>query len=253
MSEREQELANGRYVLYPDRPLGSGHFGKVFEGYDRHFEQAVAVKLFDEDFELDAVLLEAQLQRRVSEHPHVVDIYDVIAEPPRPFVVTALCPSGSVGDRLETGAVSLQEAMRWTRDLLAGLAHAHSLEVIHRDVKPSNALLRTEGGAALTDFGLAEDTLRDRIVDTSHYLPHVAPEVLAGQSSSKQTDVFAAGCTIYRLLTGEYPFEGGDFSSGPTAACRLNPTVPMAVSRAVGRALAIDPGERYTDAIEMHS
>lgn len=138
MADNELELADGRYVLYTDRKLGKGNYGKVFEGLDRYLDQQVAIKLLDEDFEIDAVLLEAQLQRRVSEHANVVTIFDVVPQPPRPFMVTALCPQGSVAKRLKVGDVSLIEALRWTRDLLAGLAHAHNLGVIHRDVKPGN-------------------------------------------------------------------------------------------------------------------
>ena len=249
--EREQELADGRYVAYLDRELGSGAFGEVWEGYDRHFEQAVAIKLFPEDFELDAVLLEAALQRRVSNHPHVVDIFDVVAEPPRPFVVTALCPAGSVQGQLDVGPVSFKDAMQWTRDVLAGLAHAHGEGVIHRDVKPSNLLVMEGRRAALTDFGLAEDTLLDRLASNLMYEEHVAPELHDGAPSSRQTDVFAAGCTAYRLLTGQSPYEDHDSRQLAQPVHDLNPQVPMAVSKAISTALAIDPADRYPDAARM--
>lgn len=253
MSVDGLELADGRYVIFPDRRLGGGHYGEVYEGLDRYLDRVVAIKLLAEDFEIDAVLLEAQLQRRVSEHPHIVEIFDVVPEPPRPFMVTALCRNGSVGGRLQRGAVPLIEAMRWTRGLLSGLGHAHSLGVIHRDVKPGNLLVTDNGTAALTDFGLAEDTLRNRIASDSVYVPHAAPELYDGSPSSAITDVFAAGCTAYRLLTGQRPFAPGDFVSAPTPAHRVNPQLPLAVSRAIDKALRTEPSERFANATEMHS
>lgn len=105
----------------------------------------------------------------------------------------------------------------------------------------------------MTDFGLAEDTLRGRIVDERVYLPHAAPELFEGVDSSKRSDVFAAGCTIYRLVTGQEPFPDGDYSVTPKAAHLLNPQVPLAVERAINVALSIDPTDRYKDAVRMQS
>lgn len=246
-------LADGRYTL--TAPLGDGHFGEVWEGEDTHLGMSVAVKLFAAGFEPDTVLLEAQLQNRLSQHVGVISIHNVIVEPPRPFMVTDLCPEGSVGDRLKAGDVSLVQAMRWTRDMLAGLAHAHSLGVIHRDLKPSNLLILDSGRAAITDFGIAEDAIKHEYVDSSNYGPHMAPEVATGGSSSPQSDVWAAGCTWYRLLCGEYPFATlGDALAGTFEPVHhRNPQAPIAVSRAVAKGLSVDTANRYQDANQMLS
>lgn len=245
-------LANGRYVLRGF--LGNGAFGEVWEADDLYLDTKVAVKLFGGAFRPDAVLLEAQLHNRLSEHPNVVSIQNVLIEPPIPFVVMALCPAGSVGARLEQNDVSLVEAMRWTRDMLAGLARAHALDVIHRDLKPSNLLILDDGRVAISDFGVAEDAIVHEYVDPKVYWRHMAPEMFT-TGSSPLTDVWAAGCTWYRLLTGVHPFAdraaaaAGEFE----LPHKLNPQIPLAVSRAVAKALAVNPADRYQSAASMLS
>lgn len=96
--------------------------------------------------------------------------------------------------------------LRWTREALDGLAHAHDEGVVHRDIKPDNLLLDADDRAVLSDFGIAEDTIRELIAVPQVYVPHVAPEVISGAQSSTASDIFAMGCTAYRLLTGERPF-----------------------------------------------
>jgi serine/threonine protein kinase len=133
------ELDDGRYCA--EQWLGEGNFGEVYAGTDTHQDAPVAIKLFREDVDFDAVMLEAQIQTRLSRNLHVVSMRNVILDPPRPFVVMDYCPAGSVQARLEATGASLVEAIQWTRDALIGLAHAHSLGVLHRDIKPANWLL----------------------------------------------------------------------------------------------------------------
>jgi len=244
-------LLAGRYRL--DVFLGSGNFGEVWAAEDTYLARQVAVKLFKTGMQPDSVLLEAQLQRRLSEHPHIAAIENVVLEPPRPFVVSELYARGSIAGNLGPDGAPPTVAMRWMRDLLAALAHAHGLGVVHRDVKPSNLLLGDDGDAVLTDFGIAEDTVRRLYVDRSSYAPHMAPELLAGGSTSPQSDLWAAACTWYRLLCGRYPFNsvvavlGGAFEP----LHHVNPQIPLAVSRAVARALEQNPADRYADAERM--
>jgi serine/threonine protein kinase len=181
-----------------------------------------------------------------------VHIRNVELAPPFPFIATDYLKNGSVGARLKKGRVSMVDAVRWTREALDGLAYAHDAGIIHRDIKPDNLLLDDHGRAVLSDFGIAEDTIRGLIANPAVYVRHAAPEVPLN-GTSKASDIYAMGCTLYRLLAGEFPFpEGVDAASGTLVdPHRLNPQIPMALTRVVRTALAADPGERYEDARRM--
>lgn len=244
-------IHHGRYPLV--RSLGSGSFGEVWLAQDVFQGDQVAIKLLGPHVHLDAALLEAQVLTRLRLHERVVTIRNIELSPPVPFIAMDYMPGGSVGDRLHAGHVSPLEAVRWTREGLDGLAHAHDEHVLHRDLKPDNLLLDANGRAVLSDFGIAEDTMRNLLVVPHVYVPHMAPELLTGAASSRASDIFAMGCTLYRLLTGNLPFATPtDAATGTVApAHRINQQIPMSVTRVVARALAVDPADRYEDAREM--
>ena len=244
-------LHHGRYPLV--RSLGSGSFGEVWLAQDVFQGDEVAIKLLGRHVQLDAALLEAQVLTRLRLHERVVTIRNIELAPPVPFIAMDYMPGGSVGDRLQAGDLSLVDAVRWTREGLDGLAHAHDEQVLHRDLKPDNLLLDANGRAVLSDFGIAEDTMRNLLVVPHLYVPHIAPELLTGAASSRASDIFAMGCTLYRLLTGELPFTTPtDAATGKfTTPHRVDPQIPMSVTRVVSTALAVNPGDRYEDARAM--
>ena len=252
---QQPPLIANRYRLVEH--LGNGNFGEVWRGHDTQQDAEVAIKLVGPHVTLDEVLLETQLLTRLRDHDRVVTVRNVSITPPVPFIVMDYLPNGSVEARLDAGNnVSLVEAVRWTRNALAGLAHAHAQPrgVLHRDIKPGNLLIDNEGRAVLSDFGIAEDTIRGFLANPAVYGLHAAPELLQGQPSSVQTDVFAMGCTLHRLLTGEHPFASIDeirAGTTPVNAHRLNPQVPLALRNVVLTSLAPDPNDRYSDARRM--
>jgi serine/threonine-protein kinase len=248
----QQPLIANRYRLAEH--LGNGNFGEVWRGRDTQQGAEVAVKLVAPHVTLDEVLLETQLLTRLRDHDRVVTIRNVSIEPPLPFIVMDYLPKGSVEARLDADNISVVEAVRWTRNALAGLAHAHALGVLHRDIKPGNLLIDNEERAVLSDFGIAEDTIRGLLANAAVYGLHAAPELLQGQPSSVQTDIFAMGCTLYRLLTGEHPFSSIDeirTGTVPVDVHRLNPQIPLSLRNVVGTALVPDPAARFADARRM--
>ena len=249
----QQSLIANRYRRAEH--LGNGSFGEVWRGRDLQQDAEVAIKLIGPHVTLDEVLLETQLLTRLRDHERVVTIRNVSITPPIPFIVMDYLPNGSVEARLDAGGVSLVEAVRWTRNALAGLAHAHAMGVLHRDIKPGNLLLDNEERAVLSDFGIAEDTIRGLLANPALYGIHAAPELLQGQPSSVQTDIFALGCTLYRLLTSEYPFASIDeirAGTEPIDAHKLNSQVPLSLRNVVRTALAPDPVDRFADARRMN-
>jgi eukaryotic-like serine/threonine-protein kinase len=249
MATHALPLGDGRYELHG--ALGAGNFGEVYLGTDTVLDQTVAIKLFQPTVDFDDVALEAQIQGRLR-HVNVVGLRNVVLEPPRPFTVMDYCAAGSVEAQMNAGVIPLTRALGWTKDALAGLAHAHRQEIVHRDIKPGNWLILDNGHAAISDFGIAEDTFRQLRVADHIYWPHMAPELLNGDSSPA-SDVWAVGCTLYRLLTGVYPFDdvnkaiAGEYD----LPHRLNRQVPMSLTRVIEKALALDARDRYATAVDM--
>ena len=234
----------GRYEIV--RPLGHGHFGEVYLATDLDEGGDVAVKLFKPGIKLDDALLEAQLQRRLSDHPRVVSLRNIDARTSAgPIVVTEYRPRGSVADAVGALPAPLTDALRWTRDAGDALAHAHSQGVFHRDVKPSNLLLDSTGHAGLCDFGVAEDSIAGAGGDKT-YPALVAPE-LPSTGTTERTEVFMLGVLLFRLACGEYPFPHGAIGLPVSTQVRpqdRNPQMPMALVRVIQNALAIDPTRR---------
>jgi serine/threonine protein kinase len=164
-----------RYELV--RPLGSGAFGDAWEAHDHDEDSTVAVKLLSPGTNPDDVLREASLHRRLSAHPRVVPMRNVeIGANPSSFVVSELVPGGSLDGVLAVRRPTVVESQRWLRDVLEGLAHAHGMSVLHRDVKASNVLLGPDGHAMLTDFGVADDSVRRAAAEPAMYPLTMPPE-----------------------------------------------------------------------------
>jgi serine/threonine-protein kinase len=202
--------------------------------------------LFKPEVELDSAILEAQLQRRLSQHPRIVTLRNLdIRTGPGPIVVTEFVPGGSVADQIGQGSAGLLNAIRWTLDSADGLAHAHANDIFHRDIKPSNLLLTGNGHASICDFGVAEDSFGT--ASNPVYTKLAAPE-LQGTGTTEQTEVWMLGVLLYRLLLGEYPFPEG--AAGLPAGHQVrpqdkDPQIPAPLSRLLVRALSIDPAERH--------
>lgn len=243
-------IHHGRYAIR--QKLGKGSFGEVWLADDVLQGDQVAIKLLAEHVRVDEALLETQILTRLRRNDRIVTIRNVELGAPLPFIAMDYLPAGSVGDRVAAGTVTSVQAVRWTRDALDGLAYAHDEGVLHRDVKPDNLLLDGVERAVLSDFGIAEDTVRGLLAAPGVYVPHAAPEVWTS-GTSKATDIFAMGCSLYRLLTGQPPFSSRNAAAAGKFVDphRTNPQIPMAVSRVVQRALAADPADRYDDARAM--
>ena len=201
-------LGDGRYRL--DQLIGSGGMATVWRATDRRLSRVVAVKLISEALADDPTYAErfAREARTAAglSHPNLVQVYDYGADERHPFLVMEYVDGGTLAERLERGPVRGVEAVAVAGDLLAALACIHSAGILHRDVKPANVLLSSDGRARITDFGIAHPEDSTRLTQTGHLvgtLRYLAPEVIDGQPASRQSDLYALGVVLRDLAGGE--------------------------------------------------
>lgn len=207
-------LIAGRYRL--SESIGRGGMGEVWRAYDETLARHVAVKLLlPQDSDPTAASrfrLEAQTAARID-HPNVVGVWDFGEYENRLFLVMELVEGDSLARLLtRSGALPAARVARIAAQAAAGLAAAHRQGIVHRDIKPGNLLLDTDGTVKIGDFGIArflDDpgaalTATGQIVGTSLYL---APERALGRPAGPASDLYALGCVLYQLLTGRPPFQ----------------------------------------------
>ncbi|HEV7651026.1 MAG TPA: serine/threonine-protein kinase [Actinophytocola sp.] len=266
MSERGQtgRLVGGRFELLAR--LGSGGMGTVWRARDLGLHREVAIK---EVRPADAALYEnnpalaAQQRERVLresralarlQHPNVVSIYQIIEseDSPYPWIVMELVRGTSLDARLSESALSPAEAARIGRDVLGALRAAHAAGILHRDVKPGNVLLRPDGSAVLTDFGIAAMhdsatlTATGEVIGSPEY---IAPERLHGDETQTSSDFWSLAMLLYVAVEGYHPLRRAS-TMATLAAVMTEPVPPPRRAGALGPALSAvlvpDPATRPT-------
>lgn len=259
----------GRYDLVG--VLGSGAMGFVYEAFDPNLGRRVAIKTIKVEnlSELAAQEYEARFRTEAQsaarlQHPNIVSVYDSDRDQGVAFLVMEFIDGEDLKRHLGDGRLySLRETVAIMVALLSALDYAHSQKVIHRDVKPANLLIASNGHVKLTDFGVARiqdsgDATRTQgtVVGTLKYM---SPEQIQGLPVDARADIFAAGVILYQLLTGIRPFDAEtDFgviqkivSLKPEFASTLNRQLPPALDVVVARSLAKSRDDRYSTAAEF--
>jgi eukaryotic-like serine/threonine-protein kinase len=248
----------GKYRV--DGLLGRGATACVYRVLDPD-DVAVALKLVLDEVAYEASFrhrfeLEASIAERVV-HPNVVAVLDKGEYANVPWLTQELITGGSMRDQLtKRGKIPLEETVRMLEEVGAGLTAVHEHGLVHRDVKPANIMLKEDGTACITDFGLARDTQADRkltrpgqMLGTMHFM---APEQIEVAPVGPYTDVYSLGCVVWECLVGHTPFADrpgmgvmlAQLEDMPEHPSDANPEIPRPVGDAVMLALQKKPEER---------
>ncbi|TCK27468.1 Stk1 family PASTA domain-containing Ser/Thr kinase [Pseudonocardia endophytica] len=265
-------LLSERYEL--GDPLGYGGMSEVHHGMDTRLSRDVAVKVLRADLARDPqfqLRFRREAQNSASlNHPAIVAVYDtgeVESEfGPLPYIVMEFVDGQTLREIVKTtGPLSQQRVVEVMADVCAALDFSHRHQIIHRDVKPANVMINRAGAVKVMDFGIARAlgegqnvTQTAAVIGTAQYL---SPEQARGESVDARSDVYAAGCVLYELLTGDPPFTGDTpvavayqhVREDPRAPSELNPSVPPALDAIVLKALSKNPANRYQSAAEMRA
>ena len=261
-----------------EAPLGAGGMGEVYKATDTRLDRAVAIKVLPEHVAADPDLKQ-RFEREAKtisslNHPHICTLYDIGNQDGIDFLVMEYLEGETLAQRLEKGALPLDQALTIAIEIADALDKAHRQGIVHRDLKPGNIML-TKSGAKLLDFGLAKPSLavgvtgisamptqsapltgEGAILGTLQYMP---PEQLEGRDTDARTDIFAFGTTVYEMVTGRKAFSGDSqasvissiMTSEPPALTSLRPLSPPAFERVVKTCLAKDPEERWQSARDV--
>jgi serine/threonine protein kinase len=246
--------------------VGEGAMGVVYRAHDSILDRNVAIKVMNESIARQddlrkRFLHEAQAAASLQ-HPNVVCIYDLGEADGHLFIAMEFIQGVDLEHLIELAQpLSLQAKLDIVIDVLTGLAFAHKRGIVHRDIKPANIRVAEDGRAKIMDFGVAHlasssMTSTGSILGTPTYM---APEQITEGKTSPATDIFAVGGVLYQVLTMMKPFEAPTLQNlffkiiteDPRNVSEVTPGLPAALDRIVRKAMAKEPGDRYSSALEM--
>lgn len=258
-------LGGGRYELRG--VLGRGAMAEVRDGWDLRLGRPVAIKLL---YPVGGARADSRLRFETEAHaaaqltgPHVVVVHDVGEHDGLPFIVMERLPGVTLADHIARGPLPVPFVQTVLDGVLDALAEAHSLGILHRDVKPANILFTAAGEPKLADFGIAKTsggayTKAGEIIGSMAYL---SPDRLTSKPATAVDDLYAVGVVGYEALTGQRPFPQEELGAlarailheAPPPLAALRPDVPPSLVIAIERAMARDPRQRFSEANAMRA
>lgn len=249
--------------------IGRGGMATVYRARQTSMNRIVAVKVLPRHYLQDDTYLQ-RFEREVKivsqlEHRNIVPVHDYGEMDGQPYIVMRYLPAGSVDDLLKKSQIDEDTALRIVQQIAPALDYAHTKGVLHRDLKPSNILLDDDGGAYITDFGIARiagteapgNTITTQgVVGTPSYM---SPEQAQGKSLDGRSDVYSLGIMLFEMLTGRRPFENEtpygiavmQVTTPPPSPRSLNPRITGAVETVILKSLKKQPENRYQSAVQL--
>jgi len=255
--------------------IGQGGMGLVYRAHDEQLDRDVALKVLPASIFADPaararLLREARTASKLN-HPNVCTIHEVGEADGQAYIAMELVEGQPLSERVASGQLPVEQALRYGSQIADALAHAHERGVVHRDLKSLNVMITPEGRAKVLDFGLAKKVREEQLEEATRSqasltaegavmgtLAYMAPEQLRGQPADTRSDVWALGVVLHEMLAGQRPFQGASGYELSAAILTKPPgplpgTVPVAVRAVVERCLAKEPGERYQRASEVRA
>ncbi len=256
---------DGRYHITD--LVGVGGMANVYKATDIIDGKTVAVKILREEFYDNEDLLRRFKNESkaiaVLSHPNIIKVYDVSFAGHMQSIVMEYIDGITLKEYIEgKGVLSWEETAEFTLQILKALQHAHDKGIVHRDVKPQNVMLLSDGTVKITDFGIARfarsenRTITDKAIGTVHY---ISPEQARGGDTDQRTDLYSVGVMMYEMLTGRLPFEAESAVSVAlkqielvaTAPSEINPNIPEMMEHIVLKAMEKNLSARYQSAALM--
>ena len=259
------EQRTGRYQILEE--IAAGDQGTVYRAFDPDSGQISALKVLHPNLSGDRGYIE-RFRREASlaasiDHPNVVKIFEVGQDGDQHFMALEFLPESLARVVESGGQMRLEGASQFGLQIAEGLAAAHALGIVHRDIKPQNVLIGADGSAKVTDFGIARAESLNTMTATGVVMgtpDYMSPEQARGARADARSDVYSlVGCLMYHMLAGEVPFTG----ETPLAVIRQQieeqsrrlrerrKDVPRGLEAVIDRAMAKDPDRRYQSAAEI--
>lgn len=256
---------DGRYEIM--EVIGVGGMAVVYKAFDNIDHRIVAVKILKDEY-----LANADFKRRfmneskaisVLSHPNIVRVFDVSYGEILQYIVMEYVDGISLKEYIEQqGVIDPREALYFVTQILRALQHAHDKGIVHRDIKPQNIMLISDGTIKVTDFGIARfsrsetRTMTDGAIGSVHY---ISPEQAKGSVTDAKTDLYAVGVMLYEMLTGRLPFQSDNAVSvalmqlhnDPVKPRAINPEIPVGLEQIIIRAMQKNQNDRYQSASEI--
>ncbi len=260
---QDSKKLTDRYDLI--KKLGQGGMATVYLAWDTHLERHVAIKVIDdkqieENEGIERFIREAKIISSLN-HPNIVHIHDIVHQDDTYFIVMEYIDGPSLNDLLETSQFNENQVISFATQICSGLAHAHEKGIVHRDIKPHNILLASNGNYKIVDFGISKYmdstqlTLTGIVMGSVHYF---SPEQASGQAIKPSSDIYSLGIVMYEMLSGNVPFDAENYIA--IAVKHMNEPVPdrllninVTLKQIVLKALEKNPTKRFQTATEMKS